>query len=358
MNAIDRLMDLIEEKQNPTVLGLDTRIEYLPDEWHIVDHFEQHFRDNCWVHEQTKYPHNADKHAILASYTQIDPTLSSQMQIPKSGPLTKESGLVSVCATYIFRYNMQLIDALCDIIPAVKLQIAYYEMYGEDGIAVFDQTAQYAREKGMFVIADAKRGDIGATAEAYAAAFLGKTSVNPYSFQALPCDMVTVNPYFGTDGILPFTEQCQENDKGIFVLVKTSNPSGSEIQDLISEGKPIYEHICERVAQWGQPLMGRRNYSAVGAVVGATYPEQGAYLRRKFPQIYFLVPGYGAQGATANDLAGCFDGKGHGAVVNASRSLMCAGKKYSGMDPVEASRKEALRMKEDILQAIGGKVGS
>jgi len=304
MNQMDRLTEAVIRLQNPTVMGLDTRFEYLPEGFGSLG--------ESWL----------------------------------------EDG-----AEAIFQYNKALIDGLSDIVPAVKVQVAFYEMYGLAGMACFKRTIDYASEKGMVVIADVKRGDIGSTAEAYAAAYISSAAIGAHETQGFPTDIITVNPYLGTDGIKPFADACEKNGKGIFVLVKTSNPSSGEFQDLIYEGAPLYEHVGRKVAQWGESTIGIHGYSAVGAVVGATYPEQGKRLRELLPHTYFLVPGYGAQGAGGKQLAGCFDQKGGGAIVNASRSIICAHKKQPGTHFVDAARNEALRMKEDLLDAVGGTIG-
>jgi orotidine-5'-phosphate decarboxylase len=253
-------------------------------------------------------------------------------------------------ARVIYDFNVALLDALADIVPCVKVQAACYEMLGVVGMELFRDTLLYARGKGMVTIADVKRNDIGATAEAYASAYLPEGA--PF-----PADFVTVNAYLGTDGIAPFLTECQKSGKGIFVLVRTSNPSAGEFQDLVAkdgEGidRPLYEHMGLKVAQWGEDLMGDLGYSSVGAVVGATWPEEGKRLRTLLPGTFFLVPGYGAQGATAQDLAGCF-AQGGGAVVNASRSLLCAHKARKTEDFAGAAREEALRMRDDLRAATG-----
>ena len=216
------------------------------------------------------------------------------------------------------------------------------------------ETIRYAQENGMYVILDAKRGDIGATSEAYARAYLGETKIGDSSAAAFDADCLTVNPYLGTDGIAPFVRQCSEHEKGIFVLVKTSNQSSGELQDLKSGGRYIYEHMADLVKQWGADLIGTHGYSSVGAVVGATYPEQAEVLRKIMPHIYFLVPGYGAQGGKAEDVAKSFNRDGLGAIVNASRSIMCAYQKQGGTLG-DAARREAIRMRDDIMSAVGGK---
>ncbi|MEG2173903.1 MAG: orotidine-5'-phosphate decarboxylase [Oscillospiraceae bacterium] len=286
MNASDRLLAAIERVENPTVMGLDTQKGHLP--------------------------------AAFAPCGQ-----------------TNEA----VCDA-ILRYNRALLDNMSDLIGVVKIQIAYYEMYGLAGLSVFCQTLRYAREKGYVTIVDAKRNDIGSTASAYATAFLGDGDFS--------CDFVTVNAYLGVDGVAPFVELAQKNDRGIFVLVKTSNPSGIEVQDLMSGTKKVYEIMADLVSAWGAPLMGERGYSSVGAVVGATWPAQSAELRQRMPHTPFLAPGYGAQGATGHDLRGCFDKNGRGAVVNASRSLLTAHQKAPDLPWLDAVRAEAVRMQRDL----------
>ena len=299
----DKLFDSVKQKKNPSVLGLDTRLEYLPA-------------------------------GMLADFQPDDPFASA--------------------ADLLERFNFGLIDALYDIIPCVKIQLAYYEMYGADGLRAACNTAQYARQKGMLVIADAKRNDIGTTAEAYAAAYLGKTTFpDGIAREAFGADMLTVSAYLGADGVQPFVEDCKRYEKGIFVLVKTSNPSSGDLQDKAVDGQPVYQRMAEYVQAWGEGTRGRYGYAAVGAVVGATYPQQGAALRERFPDIPFLLPGYGAQGAKGSDLALAFDKDGLGAVVNASRSLMCAYRKEGAPAAFdEAARKEALRMQADIVGAL------
>ncbi len=299
---MDRLIEKIIKTGNPTVAGLDPKLDYLPDSM------------------------------IKASFDKYGETFEG-------------------AADAIFSFNKELIDALCDIVPAVKPQSAYYEMYGIEGIKCLKKTIEYAKSKDMYVILDAKRGDIGATSEAYAKAYLGKTELGGKSAAAFDPDGMTVNPYLGTDGVKPFADLCAANRKSIFVLVKTSNKSSGELQDLLSGGKPIYEHMANLVKQWGIDSLGTRGYSHVGAVVGATYPEQAAKLRQLMPHTYFLVPGYGAQGGKAEDVAKSFNGDGLGAIVNASRSIMCAYKKNGG-GVGEAARAEAIRMRDDITAAI------
>ena len=257
MNAIDRLIDKIKQTNNPTVMGLDPRFDMLP---------------KCVT----------DKY---------DKTLEG---ISKA----------------ILEYNKALIDETCDIIPAVKPQIAFYEMFGIPGLEAFKETCKYAKEKGMIVIADIKRGDIGSTAQGYSNAFLGKTKIGDHEESIFDVDFVTVNPYMGTDCVKPFIEDCKKYDKGIFILVKTSNPSSGELQDLKLENeKEVYMQVADLVEKWGGDLVGKYGYSSVSAVVGATYPEQLEQIRSKAPHTYFLIPGYGAQGGKAEDIALGFDKK-------------------------------------------------
>lgn len=299
---IDILIEKIKEKNNPTVAGLDPKLDYVPEDM---------------------------KAAAFKEYGE-----------------TFEGA-----AKAILEFNKTLIDALCDIVPAVKPQSAYYEMYGAEGIKCLYDTISYAKSKGMYVILDAKRGDIGATSEAYANAYIGTTQIGSKTEIAFDADCLTVNPYLGTDGIKPFADLCEKNKKGIFVLVKTSNKSSGELQDLKSGGKYIYEHMAELVKIWGNDTIGTNGYSSVGAVVGATYPEQAESLRRQMPHTYFLVPGYGAQGGKAEDVAKSFNRDGLGAIVNASRSIMCAYMKNGGTLG-DAARAEAIRMRDDILSAL------
>lgn len=244
----------------------------------------------------------------------------------------------------VLRYNCDIIDAIADVVPSVKVQAAYYEQYGAEGFACFLDTMAYAKQKGLIVIADVKRNDIGSTAAAYARAHITQS----------PADFVTVNAYLGQDGIAPFVEACAKEGKGIFVLVKTSNPSGGEFQDLDVGGQKLYEAMADKVKLWGADCIGRCGYSSVGAVVGATYPMQAKALRARMPHTFFLVPGYGAQGAGADDIAVNFDQKGLGAVVNSSRGILLAykNKAYAGLDAPNAARAAVLCMKEDILGAM------
>ena len=246
-----------------------------------------------------------------------------------------------------------------DLIPAVKPQIAMYEQFGIEGLVAFKKTVDYCKEKGLVVIGDVKRGDIGSTSEAYAVAHLGKVAVGSRMLPAFDEDFATVNPYLGSDGIQPFLKVCKEEKKGIFILVKTSNPSSGEFQDRLIDGRPLYEIVGEKVAQWGSQCMGE-DYSYVGAVVGATYPEMGKVLRRLMPKSYILVPGYGAQGGKGADLVHFFNEDGLGAIVNSSRGIIAAYQqekyeKFGAANYADASRQAVLDMKEDIAQALAGR---
>lgn len=296
---IDKLIDGIIATQNPTCVGLDTSFDYLPD-------------DMC------------------------------------AGAKTFED-----VAQRVLEFNKNVVDSVCDVVPAVKVQIAYYETYGEAGMKAYRETLQYAAKKGLIVIADAKRNDIGSTATCYAKAFLGETQINGDAVSAFPSDFVTVNGYLGSDGVLPFVEQCEKNDKGIFVLVKTSNPSGAEIQDIkLENGQFMYEYVGGLVEKWGESTVGNYGYSSVGAVVGATHPTQAAKLREILPHTFFLIPGYGAQGGNAEMLKSCFAENGLGGVVNNSRGILCAYKKNGG-SYTEAARAACIAMQKDLSSVIG-----
>ena len=257
-------------------------------------------------------------------------------------------------ARALLRFNKALVDELCEVVPAVKVQAAYYEMYGIESMKTLYETVDYAKSKGMYVILDGKRNDIGSTAQAYSCGWLGKTKIGAKGEAMSGADCLTVNPYLGSDGILPFVEDCKTYDKGIFALVKTSNPSSGELQDLVIDGKPLYEKVAELVSGWGADNVGEYGYSAVGAVVGATYPQQAKRLRAAMPHTYFLVPGYGAQGAGADDVAVSFDKEGLGAIVNSSRAIMCAYKKTGDEKHfAKAAKDEAVDMTKAINAAIG-----
>ncbi|HSX78552.1 MAG TPA: orotidine-5'-phosphate decarboxylase, partial [Candidatus Saccharimonadia bacterium] len=247
-------------------------------------------------------------------------------------------------------------DAVHDLVPVVKPQLAFYERYGLAGMQAYAQTVRYAHEAGLLVIADGKRNDIGPTAVGYAEAFLGPIQVFeqtvPGDFEV---DALTVNAFLGSDGITPFIDQAQQHGRGLFVLVKTSNASSSEIQDMAVAGRPLYEHLGQLVEAWGAPSRGHCGYSAVGAVVGATYPQQARALRALMPHTIFLVPGYGVQGATAADVVGCFDAHGYGAIINASRSILFAFRTptYAALAYAAAARAATLQMIHELRQALG-----
>ena len=299
---MDRLIKKIEEMKNPTVAGLDPKLDFIPEDIKKAA-FEEYGRN------------------------------------------------LEGAAQALLTFNKGLIDALCDIVPAVKPQCAYYEMYGWPGMKALAETINYAKEKGMFVITDGKRNDIGATMEAYATAHLGEVSVDGEAFEPFAGDALTVNGYLGSDGINPLLDICKARDKDIFVLVKTSNKSSGELQDKLIGDKTVSEIMGDFCENWGSDNIGKYGYSAVGAVVGATYPKQLHELREKLPHTFFLVPGYGAQGGGAADIIGGFDKDGRGAIINASRSIMCAYQKNGG-DFKEAARNEAIRMRDEINEGI------
>lgn len=262
-------------------------------------------------------------------------------------------------AEAIWLFNKEIIDHTWDLIPAVKPQIAMYEQFGVEGLKAYKRTVDYCKEKGLVVIGDVKRGDIGSTSAAYAVGHLGKVQVGSKTYAAFDEDFATVNPYLGTDGIKPFIDVCKEEKKGIFILVKTSNPSSGEFQDQKIDGKPLYELVGEHVAKWGEECMGD-TYSYVGAVVGATYPEMGKILRGIMPKAFILVPGYGAQGGKGKDLVHFFNEDGLGAIVNSSRGIIAAYKqeKYAGFGAKnfgEASRAAVEDMAADIAQALASR---
>ncbi len=259
-------------------------------------------------------------------------------------------------ADAVWMFNKEIIDHTYDLIPAVKPQIAMYEQFGIEGLKIYDRTIKYCQDKGLLVIGDAKRGDIGSTSAAYAAAHIGRTKVGSQEYTAFYTEFVTVNPYLGTDGVKPFVDVCRSEDRGLFVLVKTSNPSSGEFQDKLTDGRPLYELVADKVVEWGRDCMDG-TYSNVGAVVGATYPEMSAVLRKLMPHTYFLVPGYGAQGATAKDLKACFNEDGLGAIVNSSRGIIAAYRqeKYAKFGPehfAEASRQAVMDMTADINSVL------
>ena len=259
----------------------------------------------------------------------------------------------------IWLFNKAIVDAVWDLIPAVKPQIAMYEQFGIPGLIAFQKTVDYCRGKGLVVIGDIKRGDIGSTSAAYAAAHLGEVQVGDKTYAPFAEDFATVNPYLGSDGVKPFLSVCEAHSKGIFVLVKTSNPSSGEFQDRLIDGRPLYEHVAEKVVEWGQDLVGEEGYSAVGAVVGATYPEMGKVLRSIMKRNMILVPGYGAQGGKGKDLVPFFnEDDGLGAIVNSSRGIIAAYRQeayaeYGEEHFAEASRAAVIAMQKDIAEAVG-----
>lgn len=299
----DKLANRIKELNNPTVVGLDPRLDKIP---------------------------NFIKVGAVKQY--------------------EGANLEAVSASIIV-FNVGIIDAIADIVPAIKPQIAFYEQYGHAGLFAYEQTIEYAHEKGMIVIGDAKRNDISSTAEAYANGHLGVVDVFDNPTPTINADALTVTPYLGSDGITPFTKVCQEHGKGIFVLVRTSNPSADEIQ-----GQPIGDHLLDEevatlVEGWGRDLIGDSGFSSVGCVVGATYPEEAGVLRNLMPNQIFLVPGYGAQGGGAEDVKPCFHENGTGAIVNSSRGIIFAylkDDKWKEEEYHEAARQAALAMKEDL----------
>ena len=259
-------------------------------------------------------------------------------------------------AEAIWQFNKEIVDKTYDLIPAVKPQIAMYEQFGLPGLEVFKKTVDYCKEKGLVVIGDIKRGDIGSTSAAYATGHLGRVQVGSKSYVPFDEDFVTVNPYFGSDGVNPFLDVCKEEKKGMFILVKTSNPSSGEFQDRLIDGRPLYELVGEKVAEWGEQHMGD-TYSYVGAVVGATYPEMGKVLRKVMPKAYILVPGYGAQGGQGKDLVHFFNEDGLGAIINSSRGIIAAYKqekyaKFGEENFGEASRAAVEDMVADVRSAL------
>ena len=288
----------------------------------------------------------------------LDPMLSYIPQHILDAAFTEYGETLEACAEAIWQYNKQIVDATYDLIPAVKPQIAMYEQFGIPGLMAFKKTVDYCHEKGLVVIGDVKRGDIGSTSAAYATAHIGRIQVGSQTITPFGEDFATVNPYLGTDGIKPFVDVCKENDKGLFILVKTSNPSSGEFQDQLIDGLPLYAHVANKVVEWGADCMDG-DYSNIGAVVGATYPEMGRILRRMMPNSYILVPGYGAQGGKGDDLKHFFNADGLGAIVNSSRGIIAAYKqdKYidKGIRPenfADASRLAVMDMQADIAQAL------
>ena len=303
--SFDVLQKKIREMKNPTVAGLDARLEYVP-EFIVKEAIEEY------------------------------------------GETRKAA------AEAIYRFNCGLMDVLSDIVPAVKPQAAYYENLGWEGMEMLERTIRYAKEKGLFVIADFKRGDIGTTASAYSEAWLGKTKIGDELVSGFDADCVTLNGYMGSDAIKPFLKDAQSEDKCVFALVRTSNPSAIELQDMMAGDRLVYKVMAELVDRWGKTTdVGEFGYNRVGAVTGATYPSDLRQLRKLLPHTFFLVPGYGAQGGTAEDVHFAFDRYGRGAIVNSSRGIMCAWKKTgnNGTDYAEAARAAAIEMR-DAIRAV------
>ncbi|NLP31002.1 MAG: orotidine-5'-phosphate decarboxylase [Clostridiales bacterium] len=307
---IDFLIDKIREKQNPTVVGLDPTYEMIP--YYI-----------------------------------------------KKDMLERFGKTPRAVAEMFLEFNKRIVDSVYDLVPAVKPQIAMYEQYGLEGVRAYISTIEYAKEKGLIVIGDIKRGDISSTARAYAS-HIGGVEIDGEFYDLWKEDAVTVNPYLGTDGIEPFINYCKERDRGIFVLVKTSNPSSKEIQDRLIDGEPLYFHVAQLVKGWGEDLMGQYGYSRVGAVVGATQVKEGEALRNRMPNTFFLVPGYGAQGGKGEDLKGYFDKDGLGIIVNSSRGIIAAYRNDDefadvseiGPEFAQASRKAVIIMREDLQRVM------
>lgn len=305
---IDQLVANIKKTQAPIVVGLDPMLSYVP------------------AQVQKK------------AYEEYGETLQG-------------------AAEAIWQFNKAIVDATYDLIPAVKPQIAMYEQFGVEGVIAFKKTVDYCKQKGLVVIGDIKRGDIGSTSEAYAVGHLGRVQVGANTYAGFDEDFATVNPYLGSDGVKPFIKVCKEQNRGIFVLVKTSNPSSGEFQDRLVDGRPLYELVGKMVNEWGSDCIGECGYSAVGAVVGATYPEMGRILRDIMPKAYILVPGYGAQGGKGKDLVPFFNKDGLGAIVNSSRGIIAAYKQeaYAGFGEenfADASRQAVIDMREDIKSAL------
>lgn len=286
----------------------------------------------------------------------LDPMLSYVPEHIQAAAFEQYGETLEGAAEAIWQFNKEIVDHTFDLIPAVKPQIAMYEQFGIEGLKVYKRTVDYCKEKGLVVIGDAKRGDIGSTSAAYATGHIGSVQVGSKTYSGFDTDFLTVNPYLGTDGVKSFVDVCNSHDRGLFVLVKTSNPSSGEFQDRLIDGRPLYEWVAEKVVEWGNASMDG-DYSNVGAVVGATYPEMSRILRNLMPHTYFLVPGYGAQGGTAEDLKHCFNKDGLGAVVNSSRGIIAAYKqekykKFGTEHFAEASRQAVMDMVADINSVL------
>ena len=307
---INKLVDKIKKTNAPIVVGLDPMMNYIPSQ------------------------------ILEKAFAEFGETLEG-------------------AAEAIWQFNKGIVDAVHDLIPAVKPQIAMYEQFGIPGLMAYKRTIDYCREKDLVVIGDIKRGDIGSTSAAYAVGHLGHVQVGSKKYAGFDEDFATVNPYFGTDGVKPFVDVCKEENKGLFILVKTSNPSSGEFQDQMVDGRPLYELVGEKVAQWGEEHMGD-SYSYVGAVVGATYPEMGKVLRKLMPKTFILVPGYGAQGGKGKDLVHFFNEDGLGAIVNSSRGIIAAYRQdayasFGEANYADASRQAVKDMIQDISGALEGR---
>lgn len=305
---INKLVEKIRKTGAPVVVGLDPMLNYIP----------QHVQDKA--------------------FAEYGETLEG-------------------AAEAIWQFNKEIVDKTYDLIPAVKPQIAMYEQFGIPGLIAFKKTVDYCHEKDLIVIGDIKRGDIGSTSGAYATGHLGKVTVGSKSYYGFDEDFVTINPYMGTDSVQPFIDVAIPEKKGMFILTKTSNPSSGEFQDRLVDGRPLYELVAEKVVSWGEQHMGKCGYSYVGAVVGATYPEMGAVLRKLMPKSFILVPGYGAQGAKGSDLTNYFNEDGLGAIVNSSRGIIAAYKqpkyeKFGAAGFADAARAAVIDMQQDIASAL------
>ena len=309
--VIDELINKIEHTGNPTVVGLDPRLSYIP----------------AYITEKYYKKYGFTKKAAAKS---------------------------------MYKFNKAVIDRIFDLVPAVKPQIAMYERYGIEGLKAYAKTCAYAKSKDLIVIGDIKRSDIASTAEAYSDGHIGMVDIGENTFESdFAQDFITINAYLGSDGVTPFVKDCRDYDKGIFVLAKTSNPNSGEIQDLETDGMTVYQKMGSLIEKWGGELMGSKGYSGIGAVVGATHPEQAKKLRELMPHTFFLVPGYGAQGGKAEDLAVCFDKNGIGAIVNSSRGIIAAHQKDNYKDCFGdekdfalAARQACIDMKNDLRRCI------